>query len=98
MIAAITVILFVLVYLSVATYFAFKVAKATIFSPKQKKINIFLLYLVPIIWWVLIYYMTKPEPEYDPELKRKPTDSFYETNKTIGGGFTGTGGQFGGGQ
>jgi len=62
------------------------VVKSTLFTKNQKIVNGLLVIILPFIWCVLVYYLTKPDPEYDPELKRKPSEHYYETNKTIGRG------------
>jgi len=79
------VLLIILVtYLTLTSYFLYRIIKTPIFTKKQKIINGFLIVILPFIWCVLIYYMTKPDPEYDPELKRKPPEHFYETNTSSG--------------
>lgn len=82
------IILLILItaHLTIASYFVNRVVKSTLFTKKQKIINGLLVVMLPFVWCVLVYYLTKPDPEYDPELKRKPSEHYYESNKTIGGG------------
>ena len=71
-------------YLTLTFYFVYRIIKTPLFTKRQKLINGFLVIFIPFIWCVLIYFLTKPDPEYDPELKRKPSDHFYERNTSSG--------------
>ncbi len=82
----IVLLILLIAHVAIAFYFIRRVVKTPLLTKTQKIINGSLIIILPFIWCVLVFYLTKAEPEYDPELKRKPSGHYYETNKTIGGG------------
>ena len=65
------------VHIGLGIYAAKQVIKTCELNANQKRINILLIFIVPIIWSVLIYYMFKKLPEsyeIDPKDKFVPND------------------------
>jgi magnesium-transporting ATPase (P-type) len=48
-------------HLPVAALAIFKTVKAQVLTKNQKRVNIFLILLLPFIWSVLIYFILKKE-------------------------------------
>ena len=66
-------IISILGYLFCCFYFINLILQSTIFSSKQKKINISLVIILPIIWCPLMYTIikTKTGGSHDKENKKK---------------------------
>ena len=65
----------VLIYLVTSCYYTWYVAKSPL-TQRTKSLNIFLVWIIPIIWGLLIKSMFKPMTEKD---KKNDTSSFYES-------------------
>lgn len=81
MVKAITLTLILIPYLYISFKTVAKIRNAIVFTQKQKYINIFLTFLVPIFWPVLIYFILKRETgSHENEVKTAPTTiKFYNT-------------------
>jgi hypothetical protein len=74
------IIVFIAAHLLVAALAIFKTVKAPVLTKIQKRLNIFLILLIPFIWSVLIYFVLKKElASYEARKHINRSTDFYES-------------------
>ncbi|RYU91973.1 hypothetical protein EWM62_00590 [Mucilaginibacter terrigena] len=74
------IIVFLAAHLLVAVLAIFKAIKAPVLTTTQKRLNIFLILLLPFIWSVLIYFILKKEmASYEARKNINRSTDFYES-------------------
>ena len=76
-------IIFLTIHVVTALIVIVKLFKSVLFTKKQKTYNTILIFAIPFIWSVLIYYMLRKEPySYQIEPKNDiSSNSFHESEK-----------------
>lgn len=70
----------VAVHLTMAGLAIFRIAKAIVLTKTQKRLNICLTLIFPLIWSVLIYFILKKEMEsYEARKNINRSNDFYES-------------------
>lgn len=65
----------IVIYLSISCYYTIIVVKLPL-TKRKKRLNILLVWIVPVIWGLLIKSMFKPMTEKD---RKNDKSSFYES-------------------
>jgi hypothetical protein len=75
-------------HIVIAGFMIVRITGTTLFTKKQKRINIILVILVPFVWVVLVYYILKKEPDYFDKRRHISNDA-YDNGVGFGGDFSG---------
>jgi hypothetical protein len=76
----IILLLLLIAHTSLTVYTIIRIGSTTLFTKKQKRVNVWFTILVPFIWSALVFYILKKESDYNKAKNRPaPSNDFYES-------------------
>jgi ABC-type maltose transport system permease subunit len=86
--SSIILLILTILHVAMAGYAIIRIRRTSLFTARQKLLNILLAIVIPYLWSTLMYYMLKKEPViFDEDKQHKPTSHhFYESGRGMYGG------------